>query len=110
MSGKTVAGRVDDLGGHDESDGAPALQELVDETLEGVVPETIVYRENSGSLDQLTDDWHRFSSVEDLPERPLEGWDELYVYTESFVYRWVAVGFNAGPERLPRTPDVLPDG
>ncbi|MFD1587537.1 hypothetical protein ACFR9U_11120 [Halorientalis brevis] len=109
MSGKTVVGQGDELPARDDADDAPTLAALVDDALRGAVPEAIVYRENDGTLEQPRDEWQRFSSVAELPEQPLDGWDELYVYTESFVYRWVGVGFNAGPERLPRSPDVLPE-
>ncbi|MFB6179721.1 MAG: hypothetical protein ABEI77_08365 [Halorientalis sp.] len=106
MSGKSVVGHHDDLVGRDTT-AEPTLAELVEDELDGAVPETIVYRENSGTLAEPADEWHRVSATTDLPEKPLDGWDELYVYTDAFVYRWVGVGFGAGPDKLPRSPDAL---
>jgi len=108
MSGKTAVGSVDDLQGGDRASGEPTLRAAVEDALGGAVPEAIVYRANEGSLDDPAEEWSRYDSVADLPERPVSGWDELYVYTETHVYRWLGVGFNAGPDRLPRSPDELP--
>mgnify|MGYP006290145317 CR=1 FL=1 len=92
-----------------ESDGTPTVRELVGDALNGAEPETIAYRENAGTLDAPEDRWHRFETVAELPSRAFDGWDELYVYTETHVYRWVGGGFGKGPERLPRDPGELPD-
>jgi len=108
MSGRTASGSVELTPEHDESTGEQTLAALVTDTLEGITPETIVYCENSGSLDQPTDEWQRYDDVADLPDHTLGGYDELYVYTETHVYRWVGVGFGGGPDVLPRDPSSLP--
>ena len=108
MSGTTMAGGIEELPKRDDA-GAPTLAALVGEALDGAAPEAIVYRENAGTLEQPDDEWHRVTSVDDLPAQSLDGWDELYVYTETHVYRWVGVGFNGGPEKLPRSPEILPE-
>lgn len=42
-----------------------------------------------------------------LPDGPLDGWEELLVFTDSHVYRWLEMGFNSGPTVVPRSPFVL---
>lgn len=107
MSGKTAVGAGDVALGRDETD-AQGIAPLVSRTLDGQEPEAIVYRENTGTLDDPVDEWHRYEDVGDLPDRTVDGWDELYVYTETDVYRWVGVGFGGGPEKVPRNPASLP--
>jgi hypothetical protein len=107
MSGKTAVGAGDVALGHDEAD-AQGIAALVSEALDGETPEAIVYRENTGTLDDPVEEWHRYEDADDLPDRTVDGWDELYVYTETHVYRWVGVGFGGGPEKVPRGPASLP--
>lgn len=85
----------------------PTLRTLVADAVSGSI-EKIVYRENVGTLAEREEEWHRFETASALPEQHVSGWDELYVYTDTHVYRWVGVGFDSGPERLPRDPSVLP--
>lgn len=109
MSGQTADG-VADAQEPPAAAGEPTVRELIADALDGERPEAIAYRENVGSLDAPESRWHRAESIAALPDRRFGGWDELYVYTETHVYRWVGVGFDAGPERLPRDPSALPDG
>jgi hypothetical protein len=108
MSGKTAVGATSDE--RDRADG-PATQSVravARDALGDRRATAVAYRENVGTLDDPEERWHRGEDVAALPDREFDGWDELYVYTEEHVYRWVAVGFGSGPERLPRDPDALP--
>lgn len=107
MSGKTAVGAGDVALGHDEAD-SQGIATLITGTLDGQEPTAIVYRENTGTLDDPVEEWHRYEDVDSLPDRVVDGWDELYVYTETHVYRWVGVGFGGGPETVPRDPSSLP--
>jgi hypothetical protein len=69
--------------------------------------EDIYHRECRGTLSELEEQWHRYESVEELPELPLDGWEELVVYTDDQVLRWVETGFQSGPTRTPRSPRAL---
>jgi hypothetical protein len=109
MSGKTAVGAGGVALGHDEAD-PQGIAPLVTETLDGDEPTAIVYRENTGTLDEPVDEWHRYEDVSDLPDGTVDGWDELYVYTATHVYRWVGVGFGGTPEKVPRDPESLPAG
>jgi hypothetical protein len=91
------------------SDGEPTVRDVVGDAVD-TAPEQIAYRENVGTLDAPEEQWHRYETVAELPDRAFDGWDELYVYTETHVYHWVAGGFAQGPERVPRDPESLPDG
>ncbi|WP_335999138.1 hypothetical protein [Halorientalis halophila] len=90
------------------SDGEPTVRDVVAGAVD-TAPESIAYRENVGTLDAPEERWHRFETVAELPDRTFDGWDELFVYTETHVYHWVAGGFAQGPDRLPRDPASLPD-
>jgi len=91
-----------------DSDGEPTVREVVEAAVD-TVPESIAYRENVGTLDAPEERWHRYETVAELPDHAFDGWDELYVYTETHVYHWVAGGFAQGPDRMPRDPESLPD-
>lgn len=107
MSGKSMGVDTGDAtAGHTASDAD--LRTLVREAVGDTAVTKIVYHENTGTLSAPDTEWSRFDAVADLPDGGVEGWDELYVYTDSHVYRWVGVGFGNGPERLPRSPDNLP--
>jgi hypothetical protein len=110
MSGKTAVGAGDVTLGHGDVDDERGIASMVENALDGVEPEAIVYRANTGTLDDPADEWERYDAVADLPDRGIDGWDELYVYTETHVYRWLGVGFDAGPETIPRDPGTLPGG
>lgn len=68
------------------------------------------YRECRGTLSEREEQWHRYESIESLPETPLDGWEELVVYTDEHVFRWVETGYQSGPTRLPRSPRALRAG
>ncbi|MFB6082771.1 MAG: hypothetical protein ABEJ94_00830 [Halorientalis sp.] len=91
-----------------ETEGERTVREVVGDAV-NTVPESIAYRENVGTLDAPEERWHRYETVAELPDRAFDGWDELYVYTETHVYHWVAGGFAQGPDRMPRDPGSLPD-
>lgn len=107
MSGKSVG--VDTGETTPDHEGSDAdLRTLVRDAVGDTAVTEIVYRENTGTLSAPDTEWSRFDAVADLPDGGVTGWDELYVYTESHVYRWLGVGFGNGPERLPRNPEDLP--
>jgi len=70
-------------------------------------PEVVYHRECQGTLSDLEEQWHRYESVEILPEKPLDAWEELIVYTDKYVFRWVETGHQSGPTRTPRSPRAL---
>lgn len=72
--------------------------------------ETIFHHEQCGSLNDPAMVWREYPSVDDLPQTPLDGWEELLVFTDTHIYRWVETGVTHGPTILPRDPDsVVPE-
>lgn len=65
------------------------------------------YRKNDGTLSQSDETWAEFDRLSDLPSTDLDGWEELFVYTDQNVYHWVEAGYDAGPTVLPRDPQSL---
>lgn len=108
MSGKTAVGAATDERDRGDDPAAESVRGMARQALGDREAAAVAYRENVGTLDDPEKRWHRGDGVADLPDREFDGWDELYVYTEEHVYRWVAVGFGSGPERLPRDPEALP--
>lgn len=51
--------------------------------------------------------WREYTSVDDLPQKPLDGWEELFVFTDTHVYRWVKTGVSHGPTVIPRDPESV---
>jgi hypothetical protein len=64
----------------------------------------ICHRELLGTLADPTFVWNEYTSLSALPERPLDGWEELLVFTDTDVYHWVETGYANGPTVLPRGP------
>lgn len=104
-----AADEIVDASERGASGGERTVRDVV-ATAVDATPTAIAYRENVGTLDAPESRWHRYDTVAELPDRPFDGWDELFVYTETHVYHWVASGFAQGPEKLPRNPETLPDG
>ncbi|WP_255197538.1 hypothetical protein [Halorarius litoreus] len=74
-------------------------REIGDESVE-----TILYRENSGTLVDPDERWREFTSLAEVPDQPLGGWEELIVYTSKHVHRWVPTGYGNGATTVPRHP------
>lgn len=51
--------------------------------------------------------WREYSSVTNPPHQQLDGWEELLVFTDTYVYHWVETGFDGHPILLPRNPDTI---
>lgn len=66
-----------------------------------------LYAEEQNTLADSEVQWREFDAVHTLPDHPIDGWEELLVYTDEAVYRWVETGFNSGPDRLPRDPNTV---
>lgn len=81
------------------------IARLVESTVGDERFEKALYRRNSGTLSEREEEWERFHRIANLPITDLEGWEELLVYTDQSVYRWVETGFGSNPTRLPRHPD-----
>jgi hypothetical protein len=71
--------------------------------------DVILYHENDGTLTDRDEHWREFGSLADLPDQPLDGWEELLVYTSRHVYRWVLTGYANGPTTVPRHPEAILD-
>jgi hypothetical protein len=72
--------------------------------------EAVFYHEQQGSLDDSALVWREYTSMDELPQKPLDGWEELLVFTDTHVYRWIETGFTHGPTVLPRAPkSVIPE-
>lgn len=54
-----------------------------------------------------TEVWHKYQSLSEVPNVQLDGWEELVVFTDQHIYRWVQVGYNSGPAKVPRSPNLL---
>lgn len=85
--------------------GEPTVAERVRGAIGDEPLEVAVHRANDGSLASPRERTERYASLADLPDEPLGGWEELLVYTETHVYRWIAGGYDVGPTRLPRDPE-----
>lgn len=72
--------------------------------------DVICHKTVSNVGDERTEEWNRYESLAELPNVKLDGWEELIVFTNQNIYRWVQVGFNSGPTRVPRSPDFLESG
>lgn len=100
MHGPTTRKRTDEHAAAEPTIGERVLGAIGAERLE-----VALHLVNEGSLDDPRERTRRYESVADLPDDPLGGWEELVVYTETHVYRWVGVGYDVGPTRLPRDPE-----
>lgn len=90
--------------------GAETIRQAVAATVSDDPIETVFYREERGTLDDSSTVWREFESVDELPERSLAGWEELIVFTENHVHRWVETGYGGDPTTLPRNPElIVPD-
>lgn len=87
---------------------APTVAQLVEETVEPTERlETVLHRECRGPLGDHTEEWHEYTTAAALPDRALDGWEELLVFTDRHVYRWVEGGYDSGPTRVPRDPALF---
>lgn len=86
------------------------LRERIEREIGDETVDAILYQENDGTLADRDERWREFGSVAALPDRHLDGWEELVVYTSRHVYRWVATGYANGPTTVPRHPEAVPDG
>lgn len=85
----------------------PTIQQRVEAAISDEPFEMALYDEESNSLAHSQRCWRAFDTVHELPDRPLGGWEELVVFTEAYVYRWVETGYSTGPERTPRNPETM---
>lgn len=67
----------------------------------------IFYREERGTLADSSTVWQEYTSVDELPEKPLVAWEELVVFTDEYVHRWVETGYGGQSTTLPRNPDLV---
>lgn len=89
------------------STGEPTIRQRVEAAIDDERFETALYAEELNSLTNSHLRWRAVDTVQELPDRPLGGWEELVVFTETHVYRWIEMGFNGGPERTPRDPESM---
>lgn len=82
------------------------LRERIERTIDDETAETILYRENRGTLTEPDERWQEYASLAELPDRALDGWEELIVYTPRHVHRWVRTGYGDGATSVPRTPEA----
>lgn len=47
-----------------------------------------------GTLSDREEQWHQYESIESLPETPLDGWEELVVYTDEQCFGWSKPAIN----------------
>jgi hypothetical protein len=80
---------------------------MADAVTEEEVVEAVCHCERTGPLATGGEEWHRPDSLAALPERPLDGWEELVVFTDEHVYRQVGVGYDGGVSVTPRTPAAV---
>lgn len=69
--------------------------------------EAVCHCERTGTLESGRETWHRYDGLSDLPDRRLEGWEELVVFTDERVYRQVGVAYGGGVDVTPRTPAAI---
>lgn len=69
--------------------------------------EAVLHREQLGDLQDSRTEWVEYETLAGLPVRPLDGWEELVVFTTEHVYRWVETGFGRGPTVVPRDPETV---
>lgn len=67
----------------------------------------VLHRHQRNTLNDPEYVWRTYDSVADLPQLPLDGWEELVVFTDDRVYRWVETGFDCGPTVVPRNPKTV---
>jgi len=80
---------------------------MTDVVAESEVVEAVCHCERTGPLGTGGEEYHRYDSLAALPERPLDGWEELVVFTGEHVYRQVGVGYDGGVSATPRSPAAL---
>lgn len=74
---------------------------------EDEVVEAICHCERVGPLATGEAQWHRYETLAALPDRPLDGWEEVVVFTADRIYRRVGVGYGGGTSITPRTPEAV---
>lgn len=90
--------------------GAATIQQVVAAAVGDESVQTVLYREERGSLNDSSTIWREYASISELPAEPLVGWEELIVFTERYVHRWVETGYGGNPTTVPRDPDsVVPE-
>lgn len=80
---------------------------MTDAVADEEVVEAVCHCERPGPLATGSEEWRRYDSLAALPERPLDGWEELVVFTAERVYRQVGVGYDGGVTETPRTPAAI---
>lgn len=81
--------------------------ELGDETFEAAV-----LRQTGGTPSYPDPTRTRYDRLSALPAEPFDAgavFAELVVFSETYVYRWTGSGSTAEVNRLPRTPESVPD-
>jgi len=91
---------------HEQAESTMA-EAMTDAVGDGEVVEAVCYCERTGPLATGSDQWRRYESLAALPERALDGWEELVVFTDEHVYRQLGVGYDGGVASIPRTPAAL---
>lgn len=90
--------------------GGETIRQTVAATVGDERVQSVLYREERGTLNDSSTVWRQFGSVDELPEKPLVAWEELIVFTEHHVHRWIETGYGGDPTTLPRDPDlIVPD-
>lgn len=87
--------------------GGEPIRQVVAATVSDERVQTVLYREERGTLDDSSTVWRKYRSIDELPEKPLVGWEELIVFTEKHVHRWIETGYGGNPTTLPRNPDLI---
>ena len=89
------------------SNNTTTIQQSVTTSIGTERVEKVFYREQCGSLNDPAMVWREYTSIDALPQKPLDGWEELLVFTDTRVYRWVETGVTHGPTVLPRDPEAV---
>jgi hypothetical protein len=85
----------------------PTIRQSVTTSVGNEQVETVFYHEQRGSLNDPAMVWREYTSLDELPQKPLDGWEELLVFTNTRVYRWIETGITHGPTVLPRDPESV---
>lgn len=82
------------------------LRKRIEEAIGDETIEAIHYLENRGTLRDPDERWHEYSSLSEVPNQALDGWEELIVYTSRHVHRWVPAGYGDHVTTVPRHPEA----
>lgn len=86
---------------------ATTIQQAVNTNVGNERVERVFYHEQRGSLNDPAMVWQEYTSMDELPQTPLDGWEELLVFTDTHVYRLVERGGTPRPTVLPRDPESV---